>query len=101
MMTEEYLTITEFAARLKLKPKTIKNRMAPGISDAVITTSRRQELDRASSGRRLSHGWRPDEADNIPIFYASELPALRAKGPDQLRNIFQVKCIFGRGMVRQ
>ena len=30
-MTEEYLTITELAARLKLKPKTIKNKMAAGI----------------------------------------------------------------------
>jgi hypothetical protein len=28
---EEYLTITELAARLKLKPKTIKNKMASGI----------------------------------------------------------------------
>ena len=28
---EEYLTITEVAERLKLKPKTIKNKMAAGI----------------------------------------------------------------------
>ena len=28
---EEYLTITEVAARLKIKPKTIKNKMASGI----------------------------------------------------------------------
>jgi hypothetical protein len=28
---EEYLTIAETAARLKLKPKTIKNKMASGI----------------------------------------------------------------------
>jgi len=28
---EEYLTISELAARLKLKPKTIKNKMASGI----------------------------------------------------------------------
>jgi len=28
---EEYLTISEVAARLKLKPKTIKNKMAAGI----------------------------------------------------------------------
>jgi hypothetical protein len=28
---EEYLTITELAARLKIKPKTIKNKMALGI----------------------------------------------------------------------
>lgn len=28
---EEYLTITELAARLKVKPKTIKNKMVSGI----------------------------------------------------------------------
>ena len=28
---EEYLTITEVAVRLKIKPKTIKNKMAAGI----------------------------------------------------------------------
>jgi hypothetical protein len=28
---EEYLTISELAARLKIKPKTIKNKMAAGI----------------------------------------------------------------------
>ena len=28
---EEYLTINELAARLKIKPKTIKNKMASGI----------------------------------------------------------------------
>lgn len=30
-MTEEYLTIEELSARLKLKPKSIKNKMASGI----------------------------------------------------------------------
>lgn len=30
-MTEEYLTILELASRLKIKPKTIKNKMAAGI----------------------------------------------------------------------
>ena len=31
VMTEEYLTIAEVAERLKLKPKTVKNKMAAGI----------------------------------------------------------------------
>ncbi len=31
MSSEEYLTIDELAARLKLSPKTIKNKMASGI----------------------------------------------------------------------
>ena len=30
-IVEEYLTITELSARLKIKPKTIKNKMAAGI----------------------------------------------------------------------
>lgn len=31
MQTDEYLTISELAARLKVKPKTIKNKMASGV----------------------------------------------------------------------
>jgi hypothetical protein len=31
MQIEEYLTVSELAGRLKLKPKTIKNKMASGI----------------------------------------------------------------------
>ncbi len=49
----------------------------------------------------LRDGWRPDEADGIPIFYASELPALRSKTSEQLRSIFNSKRTFGGGMVRQ
>jgi len=30
-MSEEYLTIEELSARLKIKPKTVKNKMASGI----------------------------------------------------------------------
>jgi hypothetical protein len=30
-MTEEYLTIEELSARLKLEPKTIRNKMASGV----------------------------------------------------------------------
>ena len=30
-MIEEYMTIAEVAARLKIKPKTVKNKMAAGI----------------------------------------------------------------------
>ena len=30
-MSEEYLTIAEVAARLKVKPKTVKNKMASGL----------------------------------------------------------------------
>jgi hypothetical protein len=33
---EEYLTITELSARLKLKPKTIRNKMATGVFDKGV-----------------------------------------------------------------
>ena len=49
----------------------------------------------------LKDDWRPEDADGVPIFYASELPALRVKSPEQLRSIFNVKRAFGGGMVRQ
>lgn len=42
-------------------------------------------------------GWRPDHDDGIPIFYASELPALRQKTTDQLRSIHKTKIAFGFG----
>ena len=45
--------------------------------------------------------WRPDPGDSTPVFYASELPALRTKTPEQLRQIFNVKSATGGGMVRQ
>jgi hypothetical protein len=31
LMTEEYLTISELSTRLKIKPKTVKNKMASGM----------------------------------------------------------------------
>jgi hypothetical protein len=42
----------------------------------------------------LRNGWKPDPGDATPVFYASELPALRQKTPEQLRSA------FGGGMVR-
>jgi len=35
------------------------------------------------------------------VFYASELPALRTKSPEQLREIFKVKTAFCGGRVRK
>ena len=46
-------------------------------------------------------GWTPDAGDLTPIFYANELPALSRKTPEQLRDIFNVKHVFGGGVVRQ
>jgi hypothetical protein len=47
----------------------------------------------------LRDDWRPDEGDLTPVFYASELPALREKTLEQLRTIFNVKTVFGGGKV--
>jgi hypothetical protein len=49
----------------------------------------------------LRDGWQPDEVDGIPVFYASELPVLRLKSAEQLRSIFNVKPVFGGGMVQR
>jgi len=49
----------------------------------------------------LRDDWRPDEGDSTPVFYASELPALRTKTPEQLRTIFNVKTGLGGGRVVQ
>jgi hypothetical protein len=49
----------------------------------------------------LRDDWRPPPGDPTPVFYASELPALRQKTPEQLRSIFDVRGTFGGGMVRQ
>jgi hypothetical protein len=48
----------------------------------------------------LVDGWTPNKADGAPIFYATELLALRQKTAEQLRSIFKVKRAFGGGMVR-
>lgn len=44
-------------------------------------------------------GWK--SGDDIPVFYASELPMLRKKSPRQLEAIYRVKSTFGGGMVRK
>lgn len=53
---EEYLTIDELAGRLKLKPKTIRNKMASGIFlKAVIAwiEGKEEELDTESKIGRI------------------------------------------------
>jgi hypothetical protein len=46
----------------------------------------------------LRDNWRPNPGDSTPVFYASELPYLRSKTPQELRSIFNVRTA---GMVRQ
>ena len=49
----------------------------------------------------LREGWKPEECGKTPVFYPSELPALRQKTAEQLRSIFNVKRAFGVGKVVQ
>src|SRR5215470_12680013 len=37
--------------------------------------------------------------DEIPVFYAHELPFLKGKTPEQLREIHKVKLAFGPGSI--
>lgn len=71
------------------------------IGDKTIAVLIDSEVLGAPIWFALREGWRPEEGDSIPIFYASELPALRSKTAEQLRSIFNVKTAFGGGMVRQ
>ncbi|MDP2601895.1 MAG: hypothetical protein Q8S00_04800 [Deltaproteobacteria bacterium] len=71
------------------------------IEDRIIAVLIDSEVFGASIWFALDDGWTPDPGDTTPVFYASELPFLRTKSPDTLREIFKVKLTFGGGMVRQ
>ena len=63
-MTEEYLTIAEVAARLKLEPKSFKNKMAAGILQKGVhwfspDVSERQRYDARADEPRMNLSPRP------------------------------------------
>jgi hypothetical protein len=67
--TEEYLTIEELSARLKIKPKTVKNKMASGIL--------RKGVHYFSPKGRLKEGLKTTNAQvNVPCILAG----MKAKG---------------------
>ncbi len=49
----------------------------------------------------VDEDFRPDPGDGRAVFYANELPFLRTKSPETLREIFKVKLTFSGGRVRQ
>ena len=53
---EQYLTISELGDRLKLSPKTVKNKMASGAFRLGVHYFRRQAWGRVSSGPPWSRG---------------------------------------------
>jgi hypothetical protein len=71
------------------------------IDDTVVAVLIDSSVIGAPIWFALRDDWRPDPGDATPVFYASELPYLRSKTPEQLRSIFNVKTTFGGGMVRQ
>ena len=48
----------------------------------------------------LIDGWTPEQGDKTPVFYASELPALRQMSEAELRRRYTEKQIFGSGWIR-
>jgi hypothetical protein len=55
-LPEEYLTISEVAVRLKVKPKTVRNKMASGVFCRGCIMFAVRGLGRGLSGVRLLHG---------------------------------------------
>jgi hypothetical protein len=46
--------------------------------------------------------FKPDEGEPLAVFYADEIPLLKKKTAEQLREIYRVKVTFGPGSrVRQ
>jgi len=81
-------------------PKTIHSEKA--IDDGpIIAVLIDSEVLGAPIWFALNDDWKPDPGDITPVFYASELPFLRTKSPETLREVFKVKIAFGGGMVRQ
>jgi hypothetical protein len=73
-VAEEYLTIAEVAARLKVKPKTVKNKMAAGIFQKGVHYFSPQGLGPRFKWSALvvwleqgEHREPQDEGDSIPM----------------------------------
>jgi hypothetical protein len=56
MGTDEYLSVSEVAARLKIEPKTVRNKMATGVFKRGVHYFSLPGLARALSGAPLSIG---------------------------------------------
>jgi len=57
MFVEEHLTIEEVAERLRLKPKTVRNKMGSGIFRKGVHYYSPQASGHGSSGQRWLNGW--------------------------------------------
>jgi hypothetical protein len=51
---DEYLTVTEVADRLKVKPKTIRNKIASGVFTEGVQYFRRKSISTLQVGRSCS-----------------------------------------------
>lgn len=107
-MAEDYLTIAELAARLKLKPKTIKNKMASGIFKKGV-----HFFSPAGLGPRFkwsavvmwleqSHEPAMDsQDDSIPMARGYRLSAVPDNKKSLLDNRSTADVLSGRQYVRQ
>jgi hypothetical protein len=92
------------AARLLGKaPAATSTEMAPAdpTEGEIIAVLICAHLLEAEIWFALDESFKPDPGDGRAVFYASELPFLRTKSPDTLREIHKVKLTFGGGRVRQ
>jgi hypothetical protein len=88
-------------AELKMAPPEQVGAVDTVIDETVVAVLIDSAILGAPIWFALRDDWRPDPGGTTPVFYASELPFLRTKTPEQLRSLFNVKTVFGGGMVRQ
>lgn len=99
------MSYLELAKKIQAELKIATSEQAGAVDTVIDETVVAVLIDSTVIGApiwfALRDDWRPDEGDSTPVFYASELPYLRSKTPEELRSIFNVKTMFGGGMVRQ
>ena len=95
-----YLDIAKKAEQA-LKKGTTTTEVADPTEGPIVAVLIDSEILGAPIWFALQDDWHPDAGDGRAVFYASELPALRMKTAQQLRDIFRVERTFDGGMVRQ
>lgn len=89
--SEEYLTIAEAAVRLKLSPKTVKNKMAAGIFKKGI-----HYFSRPGMGPRFKWSalvvWLEQGADGLSEPITESIPMARGYSSGELHNNRQINA---------
>ena len=66
-------------------------------NDEVIAVLIHSAVLNAKIWFALNENWRPEPGVKTPVFYGSELAALRDKSPEQLKEIYRQKCVWPHG----